>query len=105
IICGTGILRIGDHSTIGHNTVIVSRERVVIGQRVMIAGYCYVLDVDHEYIAPDVPISEQGVRVTPVIIGNDVWVGAHTVILRGVQVGDGAVIGANSVLTRDVPPY
>ncbi len=38
-------------------------------------------------------------------IGNDVWIGAGSVILRGVMIGDGAVVGANSVITKDIPPY
>ena len=38
-------------------------------------------------------------------LGNDVWVGAHTVILRGVNVGNGAVIAAGAVVTKDVPDY
>lgn len=40
-----------------------------------------------------------------IIIGNDVWIGAHSVILSGVKIGDGAVIAANSVVTKDVPSY
>lgn len=39
------------------------------------------------------------------IIGNDVWIGCNSTILRGVTIGDGAVIGANSLVTKDVPPY
>lgn len=38
-------------------------------------------------------------------IGNDVWVGANSVILKGRTIGDGAIVGAGSVVTRDVPPY
>lgn len=38
-------------------------------------------------------------------LGNDVWIGCNTTIMRGVTIGDGAVIGANSVITKDVPPY
>jgi len=38
-------------------------------------------------------------------IGNDVWIGCNSTILRGVSVGDGAVIAANAVVTKDVPPY
>lgn len=39
------------------------------------------------------------------IIGNDVWIGINSIVMRGVKVGDGAVIAANSVVTRDVEPY
>lgn len=38
-------------------------------------------------------------------LGNDVWVGANSVILKGRSIGDGAIVGAGSVVTRDVPPY
>ncbi|KRF13738.1 hypothetical protein ASG90_12905 [Nocardioides sp. Soil797] len=41
----------------------------------------------------------------PARIGNDVWIGANAVLLRGITVGDGAVIAAGAVVTRDVPPY
>ncbi|MCX2837910.1 CatB-related O-acetyltransferase [Salinimicrobium sp. MT39] len=40
-----------------------------------------------------------------IIIGNDVWIGAHSVILSGVKIGNGAVIAANTVITKDVPNY
>lgn len=40
----------------------------------------------------------------PVVIGNDVWLGAGVVVCPGVTIGDGCVIGAGSVVTRDVPP-
>lgn len=39
----------------------------------------------------------------PVTIGNDVWIGGHTVVTQGVTIGDGTVIGAGSVVTRDIP--
>lgn len=40
-----------------------------------------------------------------ILIGNDVWIGANTIILNGVKIGDGAVVGANSLVTKDVEPY
>ncbi|WP_136625069.1 CatB-related O-acetyltransferase [Aureimonas flava] len=44
-------------------------------------------------------------ELTPVRIGNDVWIGAGVTVMGGVTIGDGAIVGAGSVVTRDVPPY
>lgn len=41
----------------------------------------------------------------PIAIGNDVWIGARSIIMSGVTIGDGAVIAAGSIVTRDVAPY
>lgn len=38
-------------------------------------------------------------------IGNDIWIGAHSIIRSGVTIGDGAVIGSGSVITKDIAPY
>ena len=40
-----------------------------------------------------------------IIVGNDVWIGAHSIILSGVTIGDGAIIASNSVVTKSIPPY
>lgn len=44
-------------------------------------------------------------RADPVIIGNDVWIGAGANILNGIEIGDGAVIAAGAVVNKSVPPY
>ncbi len=44
-------------------------------------------------------------RTGKTTIGNDVWIGAASIVLKGVTIGDGAVIGAGSIVTKDVPPY
>jgi acetyltransferase-like isoleucine patch superfamily enzyme len=44
-------------------------------------------------------------RKEPVVIGNDVWIGARAMILRGVTIGDGAIVAGGSVVTKDVAPY
>lgn len=44
-------------------------------------------------------------RKSLVEIGNDVWIGAHVMIMPGVKVGDGAIIGAGAIVTKDVPAY
>ena len=105
ILLGVGEIRLGNRSTIGAGTIVSARDRVEIGSNVMIAADCFITDCDHEFDARDVPIPEQGLRIDPVVIGDDVWVGTQTIILRGVTIGAGAVIGANSVVTRDVPAF
>jgi len=49
--------------------------------------------------------SEDSENKGPVIIGNDVWIGAGAIILSGVTISDGVIVGAGSVVTRNIPPY
>lgn len=53
----------------------------------------------------DFPFRTKPTPVSLGVIGNDVWLGARSIIRRGVTIGDGAVVGAGAVVTKDVPPY
>ena len=44
-------------------------------------------------------------EANPVVLGNDVWVGANSLIMGGISIGDGAIVGAGSIVTRDIPAY
>ena len=50
-------------------------------------------------------IDWNGVKSSPIIISDKVWIGFDVVILKGVTIGEGAIIGARSVVTKDVEPY
>ena len=50
-------------------------------------------------------ISATGRETEYPVIGNDVWIGPHAIIIGGVRIGDGAIIGAGSVVTKDVPAH
>jgi acetyltransferase-like isoleucine patch superfamily enzyme len=68
----------------------------------MIGPFCYITDHDHGHDAGRL-VSEQPLVSAPVRIGNDVWIGAGAIILKGVTIGDGAIVGAGAVVTGDVP--
>lgn len=97
-------LSIGDNSGVGVNALISFG--VTIGNDVMMGPDCMIFSSNHGMDRTDIPMWKQKSSSTqPVVIGNDVWIGARVIILPGVHVGDGAVIGAGSVVTKDVPAY
>ena len=55
-------------------------------------------------ILPDKLIRTQPYTHAPVTIGDDVWIGASAVVLKGFSIGNGAVIGAGAIVTKPIPP-
>lgn len=97
-----GDVIIGNYTRIGlHNTIIGP---VTIGSHVNLAQGITVTALNHNFENPDLRIDEQGVSTKPVVIGNDVWIGANAVILPGVTIGEHCVVAAGAVVTKDVPP-
>ncbi len=105
IRCHDGTLRIGDKCTFARRDTVNCYLDVEIGDTALVADDVYISDFDHRYADVTVPIKDQGIVKSRVRIGNDVWLGTKTTVVRGVVIGDGAVIGANSVVTRDIPAY
>ena len=97
-------ISIGDNSGIGENAWISAEEQVQVGENVMIARDLAVYTTNHG-MALGQPMIDQPMKRAPVVIGNDVWIGARVILLPGVRIGDGAVIAAGAVVSRDVEPY
>jgi maltose O-acetyltransferase len=98
---GKGI-RLGDRSDIGMDALIIGP--VTIGADVMMGPRCILVSDRHDITDPDVPMNTQGyLPPRPILIGDDVFVGAGAVILAGVHIGSGSVVGAGAVVVRDVP--
>jgi acetyltransferase-like isoleucine patch superfamily enzyme len=96
-----GDVVIGDYTRIGiHNTIIGP---VCIGNHVNLAQGITVTALNHNFEDKAKRIDEQGITTKPVIIGNDVWIGANAVILPGVTIGKHCVVAAGAVVTKDVP--
>ena len=98
-------VEIGHDVLLNADTKIGGQLGVKIGNYVQLAYNVNIVTVNHAYQNPNLPIKKQGEFGGPVIIENDVWVGANAVILPNVRIGRGAIIGANAVVNRNVKPY
>lgn len=96
-----GDVTIGDYTRIGiHNTIIGP---VCIGNHVNLAQGITVTALNHNFEDASKRIDEQGISTKPVVIGDDVWIGANAVILPGVTIGSHCVVAAGAVVTKDIP--
>jgi len=101
------ILKIGENVGMS-STAIVVHELVEIGNNVKIGGGVCIYDTDFHSLNPDLRKHRQAdlkdKKTKPVIIGNNVFIGAHSTVLKGVKVGDNSIIGACSVVSKNIPP-
>lgn len=104
---------VGKYSSIGRYSKVTQSK---IGSYCSISWDVTINAVAHDYKKlsshsftkrPDIGgfVKEDARTYQKVSIGNDVWIGAHAIIMPGIEIGDGAVIGAGSIVTKDVKPY
>jgi acetyltransferase-like isoleucine patch superfamily enzyme len=100
IFYGAEALDIGDNTSVAPFVHIWCGGRVIIGARCMIGSHAAITSLTHNYGAPEM---WKTIEAAPVVIGDDVWIGSHAVILPGVKINNGAVVGAGSIVSKDVP--
>lgn len=94
-------IEIGENFFVNHNCIILDGAKVTFGDNVFIAPGCGFYTAGHPL---DVSQRNEGLEYAyPINVGNNVWIGAHVVVLPGVTIGDNVVIGAGSVVTKDIP--
>jgi maltose O-acetyltransferase len=97
-----GTLDIGESVFINFGCALGATQLIRIGPRCAIGSHSIIIDNDFHTVDPErryvVPPS------APIIIEENVWLGARVVVLRGVTIGAHSVIGAGSVVTRNIPP-
>lgn len=100
---GNGRVQIGPDSQFTYNCVIQCTTSITIGARCTVAAGALLVDGNHRFRDVDKPVREQGYDFRPLVIGDDVWIGAGAVVMA--DVGKRAVVGANAVVTEPVPAY
>lgn len=103
--CKDGDIHIGPRTNIGFNCEIFSGGSVILGEKIFLAAYCYLVGGTHKFDRTDIPIMDQERQARGITIGNNVWLGAHVVVDDGVTIGRDAIIGAGAVVNRDVPEF
>lgn len=102
IVRKDGNCLIGKDCFINSNSLIVCHENIEIGNHCQISPGVQIYDHDHDFR------DEQGIRskkykCSSVIIGNNVWIGAGSVVLRGTKIGNNCTIGAGSIIKGNIP--
>ena len=98
-------LTMGENSNIGPYNYIGCSGKITIGNNVMLAPRVSIYAENHVFDHPEILIRDQGVEKKEVIIEDDCWIAANSILLAGVTIGKGSVVAAGSVVTENVPPY
>jgi len=99
-------LLIGDNVFIGAGCEFNFRRKIVIGAHSLIASGCRFIDHDHGSAQREVPMSMQPHAAdAPIVLEEDVWLGANVIVLKGARIARGAIIAAGAVVTSDVATF
>lgn len=104
VVSDSARLEIGDFSFLGRGTELDVSHSVIVGSHVLIGPGVFLTDHNHN-IFRGRRVDEQGCREAPVVLEDDVWLGAKVVVLPGVTIAEGAVVGAGAVVTKSLPAY
>ena len=97
-----GTLNIGEGTFINYGTSIGVTQSICIGAECNIGTYVIIIDNNFHRLEPE--RRKEMPESAPVLIEDNVWLGARVIILPGVTIGTGSVIGAGSVVTHNIPP-
>ena len=96
------LLEIGDRVAINYDVSIVSRSHISIGARTTIGPRVMMFDHDHDFRRGG-DMNGKYFRTGDILIGENCWIGAGTIILRGTKIGNNSVVGAGCVLKGEYP--
>lgn len=88
---------IGDNTSVNSNNIIACREKIVIGDNVQLSPNVQIYDHDHDFRHID-GLKANHFKTSPVIIGDNCWIGANSIILKGTVLGNNCVVGAGCIV-------
>lgn len=103
-------LIIGDNVKVNHNVHIGCARKITIGNNVLMASGVYISDHSHgcysgiNQDSPEVAPNNRPLYTSPVVIGDNCWLGERVTVLPGVTIGNGVIVGAGAVVRSDLPP-
>jgi len=106
-----GFINIGRRVHVAPHSILTGFGGLTVGDYVGISADCKIYTATEHYgdgrrmSGPMVPTQQRNVKVAPVTLERDAFLGTGSVVLPGVRIGEGAIVGANSVVTRDIPPW
>ncbi len=92
---------VGDGTFVNHGAYLMDGGGITIGKRCQIGPWLGAYTAAHPLVAAERATGLE--KASPIVIEDDVWVGANVVVMPGVTIGKGSVIGAGSVVTKDIP--
>lgn len=97
-------IKIGRNSRI-HGSCIHAKASISIGENVLIAGNCQIMDSNAHTLSMDDPSKriDSMDEARPIVIEDNVWLGANVIVLPGTTIGEGSVIAAGSIVVKDIP--
>lgn len=98
-----GDVFIGDNAHLGLSNTIIGP--VSIGANTILAQNIVLSGLNHGYADLDIPIKKQKETIAPIIIEEDCWIGANSVVVAGVTIGKHSIIAGGSVVTKNVAAF
>ncbi len=101
-VSNNGMVEIGSNTALNNGVTITCMDKIIIGANVQIGPDTKIYDHDHDFRVPGGILAEK-FKTSPVVIGDNTWIGCNVVILRGTTIGENCIVAAGCVLKGNYP--
>lgn len=98
-------MEVGDRFSVNSGAVIDGRGGITIGDSVMVGPHAVLVSSTHQHRQVDMPMTSLDHIMQPLVIQDDVWIGANVFIKGGINIGRGVVVAAGSSVLTDIEEY